>query len=64
MVSTTVLLYATAIFHLTGLTPGALQLDLAAAYITGTGSSATIYRNATTGITANAPLFIQAKASV
>ena len=46
-------------FHLTGLTPGALQLDLAAFFIAGTGNSATVVVNST-----SVPLLMQAKASV
>lgn len=52
-------------FHLTGLTPGALQIDLAAAF-TGAGASANIFAQGVAGIAGSpsSPLLIQAFAAL
>ncbi len=53
-------------FHLTGLTPGALQIDIAASYTSGTGSAATVYAQGNSGTITNGkagPLLIQAFAA-
>jgi len=55
------------IFHVTGLSPGALQIDLAAAYVTATGASAIIYaegQHAALTTSHVAPLVVQVRASV
>ena len=53
-------------FHLTGLTPGALQLDLCAAITFTAGVSGEVFATNQTGSPAqsNGPVIIQAKASI
>ena len=63
-VASTIEISSTIKFHLTGLSPGALQVDLAGAYIVATGSAGSIVARGTTGANASVPLVMQAKASV
>lgn len=61
--STTQLIYGFVKVHLTGLTPGPIQVDLAGAYLAGSGNSAALYAgNSSSGVPS--PLVLQAKASI
>lgn len=50
-------------FHLTGLTPGALQVDLAAAVVNTAGTAGTVLTGAAASNVTNTPLLIQAFAA-